>query len=405
MTTIKLRGINKVKKKLASGKVAIFYYHRATGTRLPGLPGSAEFLEAFKQADGIAPRDVGTVAELIRAYLKGPQFVEEGTPTRSRSRKRGLKPLKQSTQREYKRMLAAIEAAEITNDEGEIMKGKTFGNMPIAALAAPRVIGKFLAYQEQVGMESPREADNRLMVMSAVLSYAHRKGRIARNPLLGYQRMYDGDRSDIIWLEDDIKKFMEGAPIELQRALILALHTGQRYGDLLRLRWADYDGEYIRLKQAKTAAKVTVKVSAALKRMLEATAKVGPYILTRADGRPWFTAKNDKELGKEWRAQAEKAGLYRDDYLSESRNEPDFQGERLHFNDLRGTAITLLAEAGCTVPEIVSITGHTLQSATRILERYLARTKTISDAAILKLENAAATGFANRLQTTVATKS
>jgi hypothetical protein len=70
--------------------------------------------------------------------------------------------------------------------------------------------------------------------------------------------------------------------------------------------------------------------------------------------------------------------------------------------DLRGTAVTLLAEAGCTVPEIVSITGHTLQSATRILEKYLARTKAISDAAIFKFENAQATDFANQLQTSAA---
>jgi hypothetical protein len=101
----------------------------------------------------------------------------------------------------------------------------------------------------------------------------------------------------------------------------------------------------------------------------------------------------------------ESAGLYRDDYLYEARRDSDLKGDRRHFNGLRGTAVMLLAEAGCTVPEIVSITGHTLQSATRILEKYLARTKAISDAAILKFENATATGFAKRLQTTVATKS
>jgi hypothetical protein len=33
----------------------------------------------------------------------------------------------------------------------------------------------------------------------------------------------------------------------------------------------------------------------------------------------------------------------------------------LHFHDIRGTTITMLAEAGCTLPEIVSITGHTLR--------------------------------------------
>ena len=48
---------------------------------------------------------------------------------------------------------------------------------------------------------------------------------------------------------------------------------------------------------------------------------------------------------------------------------------------------------------IASITGHTLQSATRILEKYLARTAALSEAAILMFENAAATAFANQLQT------
>jgi len=60
--------------------------------------------------------------------------------------------------------------------------------------------------------------------------------------------------------------------------------------------------------------------------------------------------------------------------------------------------------SGCTAPEIVSITGHTLQSATRILEKYLARTKAISGAAILKFENAPATDLASQLQTADGTK-
>ena len=73
--------------------------------------------------------------------------------------------------------------------------------------------------------------------------------------------------------------------------------------------------------------------------------------------------------------------------------------QRLHLADLRGTAVTLLAEAGCTVPEIVSITGHTMKSANVILEKYLARTQAISDAAMFKFENAEVTNFANQLRT------
>lgn len=388
MTTIKLKGINKVRKKLAGGKIEIYYYHRGSGERLPGVPGSADFLEAYKLADRIAPRDVGTISQLIREYLASPKF-----------KKKAL-----STQGEYKRMLTKVEKAEVKES-----KNQTFGTMPIAALAAPRVIGKFLDYHEEIGLLHPREADNRLTVLSTVFSYAKSKGRIVRNPIEGFERLYDGDRADIIWTEADIAAFMD-LPSEqaesdkkmnlaLDRALILAMHTGQRYGDLVKLRWADYDGQYIRLKQSKTSVRVNVRVTTALKKMLDGTPRVGPYILVRPNDRPWFTAKSNKELGSAWRERMTAVKMYRDDYLSETRNDPDLEGKRLHFNDLRGTAVTLLAEAGCTVPEIVSITGHTLASANQILEKYLARTKTLSDSAMKKFENATATDFANRLQT------
>jgi|ThiBioDrversion2_2_1062182.scaffolds.fasta_scaffold18764_1 hypothetical protein len=67
--------------------------------------------------------------------------------------------------------------------------------------------------------------------------------------------------------------------------------------------------------------------------MLDRTPKSGLYILTRPDDRPWFTAKNDKEMGKAFRDHMRTAKLY-----------PDDPKERLHFNGLRGTAVTPLAE-------------------------------------------------------------
>ena len=56
-----------------------------------------------------------------------------------------------------------------------------------------------------------------------------------REHLRGFKRLYHADRSEIIWLPVHIAAFMAVAPIEMQRAMILALHTGQRQGDLLRL--------------------------------------------------------------------------------------------------------------------------------------------------------------------------
>jgi hypothetical protein len=44
-----------------------------------------------------------------------------------------------------------------------------------------------------------------------------------------------------------------------------------------------------------------------------------------------------------------------------------------------------LLNAEVTTPEIATVTGHTLSSVDRILGKYLARTKTLAEPAIVKL--------------------
>jgi integrase len=53
--------------------------------------------------------------------------------------------------------------------------------------------------------------------------------------------------------------------------------------------------------------------------------------------------------------------------------------------DLRDTAVTWLARAGCTVPEISAITGHSAQSATKVQRHYLASHPELADNAIRKM--------------------
>ncbi|MBX2853493.1 MAG: tyrosine-type recombinase/integrase [Rhodobacteraceae bacterium] len=352
MTKTKLKGINTTRKRLADGSVKLYYYHRASGARLPGVPGSASFLAAYVAAEDRSQHLGRTVSGLIRAYIGSPRFKQKAA----------------STQREYIRMLSKLKLE--------------FGKMKIAALSSLRVRGVFISYQEKIAHEHPREADNRLSVLSSVFSYAVAKGEIRDNPIKGFQRLHKGDRSQFIWTEKDIAAFMASAPMELQQALILAIHTGQCYGDLIRLRWSDYEDGALRLRQSKTGVHVHVPASRALQRMLDGMERRGPYILTRADGRPWFTQQNDKALSKAWSMHARSVGI-----------------DKLHFHDLRGTAVTLMNEAGVTLQQTAAVTGHTMQSATRILERYGARTRALAAAAIETFENAEATVFANQLQT------
>lgn len=47
-----------------------------------------------------------------------------------------------------------------------------------------------------------------------------------------------------------------------------------------------------------------------------------------------------------------------------------------------------------------TVTGHSLKSVSTILDKYLARTRTLAGEAITRFENARSTEFATRLQTT-----
>lgn len=60
----------------------------------------------------------------------------------------------------------------------------------------------------------------------------------------------------------------------------------------------------------------------------------------------------------------------------------------LHFHDLRGTAVTMLAEAGCSSAEIAAITGHSMQHVEAILTKYVSLTRGLAQSAMAKLENA-----------------
>lgn len=59
-------------------------------------------------------------------------------------------------------------------------------------------------------------------------------------------------------------------------------------------------------------------------------------------------------------------------------------GRPLVLRQLRHSCVVQLARAGCTIPEIASITGHTLDSVTTILSKYLPRDSTVDRNAQVK---------------------
>jgi len=203
-------------------------------------------------------------------------------------------------------------------------------------------------------------------VLARILSWSLDRGLVAANPCERGGRLYRAARSDKIWTEADEAAFLARAPRHLHLPLILALWTGQRQGDLLRLPWSAYDGSHIRLRQGKTGARIVIPVGAPLKAALDTALRCSTLILTSTDNRPWTS----DGFRSSWRKACAAAGI-----------------TGVTFHDLRGTAVTRLAIAGCTEAEIASITGHSLRDVGAILDaHYLHRDPELAGRAIAKLE-------------------
>jgi integrase len=332
---VRLKGINSRRKKLADGSIKTYYWAWKGGPPLRGKPGSPEFIASYNEAVAekiVPPR--GKLLSVLQEYQSSDEF-------------RSLAPRSRS---DYVAKIKLIE--------------KTFGDFPLAAMSDKRTRGIFKAWRERLALSSRRQADYAWVVLARVLSFGMDRGLVAVNPCARGGRLYRGSRAEKIWTVADEAAFLERAPAHLHLALMLALWTGQRQGDLLRLPWSSYDGKKIRLRQSKGGRPVVIPVGAPLRAILDATSKRSTIILTTADGRPWTPCKRAGVVG-------------------------------VTFHDLRGTAVTRLAICGCTEAEIATITGHSLRSVRAILDTHylhrdtaldLHRDTALAESAIRKLE-------------------
>jgi integrase len=335
---VRLKGINSVTKRLADGTTRTYWYAWKGGPALQGEPGMPEFIASYNEAcerKVVPPR--GMLLTILHQYQDSEDFTG----------------LANSTRRSYIALIARIE--------------KRFADFPLAALTDRRSRGIFKEWRDRIAMDSGRrQADYAWTVLARVLSWALDRGLIAANPCERGGRLYRGTRAEKIWTADNEKMFLECAPAHLHLPLMLALWTGQRQGDLLRLPWSSYDGKNIRLRQSKTGRRVVIPVGAPLKAALDQASKRSTIMLTNIEGKPWTSDGFRASWGKACKA----AGIV-----------------GVTFNDLRGTAVTRLALADCTEAEIATITGHSLRDVRAILDmHYLARDPALGESAIRKLE-------------------
>ena len=195
-----------------------------------------------------------------------------------------------------------------------------------------------------------------LAALSVMLTHAVKEwGWLDDSPMRKVTKPKES-RGRVRFLSDDeririLKACKESKSPNLYPLVVLALSTGMRKGEIMKLTWADMDlnrGRAI-LHETKNGERRAVAITGHALELLKELGKV-----RRIDSDLLFPAKKIKatkpiNINKPWKVAVQKAELH------------DFR-----FHDLRHSAASYLAMNGASLAEIAEVLGHkTLQMVKR----------------------------------------
>ncbi|MCR9214792.1 MAG: tyrosine-type recombinase/integrase [Proteobacteria bacterium] len=291
-----------------------YTYYRRGGALIPiaGEFMSYEFLCSYNdihatfEDPGKAPNKKGTWGKMIEDYKDSPDF----------------KKLAASTKSDYRSYLSILET--------------TYGDLPVALLTIPEVYELRDTFQD-----TPRKADYLISVLKALLKFGKKRGYRKDNPAEGVEDI-NVPTPHRPWEDYEIIAFRKyWKPDTTERvAFELALNTGQRGQDVIKMTRSDLKDGKVQVVQLKTSVKLVIKLSQALKDVLDPWLENHDHmmLITNSRGAP-FKKRNFENVMR--RAYTD-AGFDLDTTT----------------HGLRYTAATILKELKLTDEEIASVTGH-----------------------------------------------
>lgn len=247
-----------------------------------------------------------------------------------------------------------------------------FGAAPLKLFADRRIRGDVLEWRDRWAGQ-PRSADAAITAFSALLSWGMDRGLLPLNVLLGTDRLYDQDRSDIIWEPAHFEAFAKEASVEVQEAVDLAAATGLRRSDLVELPWAAIGDHAIVWRTSKSRGRnlITVPLLPETKELL---ARIKARHATEMAAKPESKRKPlpDTVLSNSRWVAWTRTGLG-----SRFNDAKQASGITVHLHDLRGTFATRCMLAGLTDQEISDILGWATKDVAAIRAKYVSSARVV----------------------------
>lgn len=226
---------------------------------------------------------------------------------------------------------------------------KYFGSMLISEIT-PAHIEAFKQERIDTPVKSgsrraPATVNRDLRTLSRILSKARERWLIKVNPFTGVKLVKTDNRRERFLSydeEDELIRYLKERHPGLLPMVIVAINTGMRRGELVRLRWTDVyrDRELLHVTKTKNGRDRWVPINSAAAEVLESQSRV-------ATGERVFELDPDK-VSSAFRMIARRLGL-----------------KNLRLHDLRHTFATRLGNANTDPFTMAEILGHSDLSQTK----------------------------------------
>jgi hypothetical protein len=349
MAMVKLRGIHRVKMKLASGGVREYHYAWRGGPKFWSSDssikaGSAEYLAALSEVAPKGQAAKGLFREIIIAFMDSQDFRRLAPRTQSDMRKSFFHPTNGIDQK--------------------------WGSAPAAVFNDPRIRGRVLDWRDAIG---GKIGDDRIRHLQRLIAYALDRRLLLHHQLREIASVYSSNRADVFWLPEEVEAFEKSAPAHVARILTAAVETGLRPEDLHAL-----SRQHIHPTPHGRRIVIWTK-----KRKRLASIPVTPRLATLIDSLP---ADQDRLITNQ-RGQPYQHENYLGDAVSTWRDKLKLR-KALRLYDARGTAATKLLDAGAELKEIATAMGWSIKHAAEVIERYVALSPAMADGLAEKLARA-----------------
>lgn len=210
--------------------------------------------------------------------------------------------------------------------------------------------------------DRPGAAAMALLVLRNLFKFSIKREWIKTDPSAGVEPPEGKDEEYEPWPEPLLEEALETSDDSIRLPVALLYYTAQRIGDVCKMRWSDIRDGHIHVRQQKTGKDLAFPIHADLAKALARIPRDTMTILHGPKGRPARAATLRAQL-KAW---------------------ADKRGEAIVPHGIRKNAVNALLECGCSIAEVSSISGQTLE----LVEHYAKRrnNRRIGGAAILKWE-------------------